>query len=83
MNRKENYADIELYKKTKREQARRHRAKYGSGSYAKRAWSAIENRMVIEHNISDAELARRLGRSQNAIQVHRSRLRRECCLSSG
>lgn len=77
MNRKENYADIERYKKTKREQAKRHRAKYGAGAYERREWSDIENRMVLAHDISDAALAEKIGRSQNAIQVRRSRLRRE------
>lgn len=75
MNRKEHYADLDRYKKTKREQAKRHRAKYGAGVYEKREWSPLEDSMVIEHNISDAELGEKLGRSQNAIQVRRSRLR--------
>lgn len=75
MNRKENYHDLEQYKKTKRQQSRRHRAKYGSNSYPSHAWSDAENQLVLSHNMSDALLAKKLGRSQNAIQVHRSRLR--------
>lgn len=75
MNRKENYHDLEQYKKTKRQQSRRHRAKYGSGFCPSHAWSDAENQLVLSHNMSDALLAKKLGRSQNAIQVHRSRLR--------
>lgn len=75
MNRKENYHDLEQYKKTKRQQSRRHRAKYGSGSCPSHAWSDAENQLVLSHNMSDALLAKKLDRSQNAIQVHRSRLR--------
>lgn len=75
MNRKEHYADLDRYKKTKREQAKRHRAKYGAGAYEKHEWSPLEDSMVLEHNISDAKLGEKLGRSQNAIQVRRSRLR--------
>lgn len=75
MNRKENYADLDRYKKTKREQVKRHRAKYGAGAYEKREWSPLEDSMVLAHDISDAELGIKLSRSQNAIQVRRSRLR--------
>lgn len=42
----------------------------------KRRWSDAEVRMIIEYDISDAVLAKKLGRSKNAIRVRRARLRR-------
>lgn len=40
-----------------------------------RRWSDDEVRMIIEYDISDAVLAKKLGRSENAIRVRRYRLR--------
>lgn len=41
----------------------------------KRRWSNDEVRMIIEYDISDAILAKKLGHSENAIRARRYRLR--------
>lgn len=44
---------------------------------AKRPWSELEDRMIIENNFSDDELAEKLGRSKNAIYMRKFRVRRK------
>ena len=41
----------------------------------KKQWTKEEEKMILDHNISDRELAEQLGRSVQAIQVRRSKLK--------
>jgi hypothetical protein len=40
-------------------------------------WTEAEQRMVLEHSIPDIELAAKLGRSEQAIQLKRVRIKRD------
>ena len=41
----------------------------------KRPWTKEEEKMILEHSITDRQLAQKLGRSVQAIQVRRSKLK--------
>lgn len=74
-NRKECYANMERYRKTKHEQAKRY---YGKTSYKyeRKSWTKIEDKLVLGHKVSDSLLSELIERSVGAIQTRRSVLRR-------
>ncbi len=75
MNRKKSYRDMEKYRKACRRQNQRY---YGKTSflYQPRLWTAKEDALVMERNITDPELSEKIGRSVRAIQLRRHRLRK-------
>lgn len=73
MNRKQDYKDMEKWRKTCRKQNQRYYAKT-SNLYSPRLWTAEEDAMVMEHNITDSELSVKIQRSVRAIQHRRHRL---------
>ncbi len=75
MNRKENYANLDLARKTRREQKNRY---YGKTAflYERRVWLPYEDQMVLDHTMPDTELSFRIQRSVTAIQVRRSVLKK-------
>lgn len=73
MNRKQSYKDMEKWRKTCRKQNQRYYAKT-SNLYSRRPWTAEEDAMVMEHNITDSELSAKIQRSVRAIQHRRHRL---------
>ncbi len=75
MNRKKNYRDMEKYRKACRRQNQRY---YGKTSflYQPRLWTAEEDTLVMEHDITDHELSEKISRSVRAIQHRRHRLRK-------
>lgn len=75
--RKEQYRDMNKYYKTRREQVRRWAQRTGSGQYPRRAWTEDENRLVLDHSITDRELGVKLRRSVLSIQVHRAYLKKK------
>lgn len=70
MNRKNEYRDMQRWHDTAMEQKARYYAarRYGSG---RRRWTADETKIVMEHRMTDDEIARMIGRSVEAVQVHR------------
>lgn len=74
MNRKSAYKDMDKWKAACNRQRQRY---YGKTSflYERRPWDEYEDRMVIEHNLTDSQLSDLLERSVRAIQVRRSRLK--------
>ncbi|MCD7785129.1 MAG: hypothetical protein LUH18_06065 [Oscillospiraceae bacterium] len=46
-----------------------------SNLYPKRAWTAEEEKLVMEHSVPDSELSAKIGRSLKSIQEKRRRLR--------
>lgn len=56
------------------------RGNYARGDFGhrtRRLWSQDEDRRVIAHTIPDRELAQDLGRSVQAIQVRRCKLKKD------
>jgi len=72
-NRRQNYADVDRARTTWAAQKRRYRSRTGSG-YGRRAWTEAEEAAVLDHSTSDRDLAARLGRSVQSIQIKRVRL---------
>ncbi len=75
MNRKENYANKDLARKTRREQKNRY---YGKTAflYERRVWLPFEDQMVLDHDMTDGELSIQIQRSVGAIQIRRSILKK-------
>lgn len=69
-SRKYKEKNRERYKEYKR----RYRNKTGSGFYKKREWTLNEAILVLEHNVLDRELSKKMKRSVQSIQVMRSKL---------
>ncbi|MCD7785624.1 MAG: hypothetical protein LUH18_08665 [Oscillospiraceae bacterium] len=67
-------------RKPTRERKRIDRKRYygkTANLYPKRAWTAEENKLVLEHSIPDSELSKKIQRSVKSIQEKRRRLRTE------
>lgn len=52
-----------------------YRKRTGSDKYVPRPWEEDEDRLVLEHKISDRELSEKIQRSVSAIQTRRSKLK--------
>lgn len=77
MNKKDNYKDM---KKWKAACKRQHYRYYNKTAFAPRGgepFSLLEDKMIMEHLVSDRELSTMLGRSMGAIQKRRWRLKNE------
>lgn len=77
-NRRGQYADDAKAQKTWREQKRRYRARTGSGTGERLGyeWTQAEDAAVLAREMTDRELAAKLGRSVQAIHLRRWRLNR-------
>lgn len=73
MLRKSNYRDLDKWRKTKREQKKRYYEKTRNGRNHRQRWAMREINMVMEHKITDTELATLIGRSVGSIQIMRSK----------
>lgn len=75
MNRKNNYADKNLWKRTVQSQKRRY---YGKTAFMPRkSWTIEDELKVLEHKIPDSELSKLIGHSVGSIQTKRSVLKRK------
>ena len=74
MNRKKDYKDMTKYTKTKNAYYKRYYGK--TAIYKPHLWSNVEDAMVLEHSITDHELSEKIGRSVEAIQIRRSKLKK-------
>lgn len=72
---KKSYANMEKYRKTKKNQNRRYYRKTAS-IYPTREWTIEEDKLVLEHSISDSELSKKIMRSVAAIQKRRCILKK-------
>ncbi len=73
-NRKENYRNMELFRKTRNAQRQRYYDK--TSKYKPRAWNKEEDEAVLSHDITDTELSEKISRSVASIQIRRSRLKK-------
>lgn len=65
------------YRKKNREKRNESRKKnyQQTAKYMRRIWSDEEDKLVLEHSITDRELSQKIERSVEAIQVRRTRLK--------
>lgn len=76
MNRKELYKDMERYRETKGKYYSRYYKATENARNSGKCWTAAEDKLVIEHSISDRELSKTIGRSMKAILVRRAKLKK-------
>lgn len=69
-NRKNKYADMDKFQKTRYRQRKKYYEKTAR-KYDPRPWNKVDDKMVLEHKISDTELSEKLKRSVKAIQNRR------------
>ena len=74
-NRKYAYADMEKFRKTTNAQKKRYYNK--TKFHCSNVWTAEQDKMVLEHLITDTELSKIIQHSVKAIQVRRSRLKKK------
>lgn len=74
-NRKYAYADMKKFWKTTNAQKKRYYSK--TGSYGPNTWTVEQDKMILEHLISDTELSKIIQHSVKAIQVRRCRLKKK------
>lgn len=58
----------------RREQVRRRQSKTSFALNGGKQWTEAEEKLVLEHDIPDFQLATKLGRSEHSIQIKRHRL---------
>ncbi|MBQ2937904.1 MAG: hypothetical protein IJE05_03370 [Clostridia bacterium] len=73
-NRKENYKDMEKWRKALNAQKKRYYSK--TAIYKPSTWTLEHDRLILEHNATDAELSKIIKHSVNAIQKRRCRLKK-------
>lgn len=74
--RKSTYKDMNKFRRTKYLGRKRYYAQT-SFKYPRRPWSDEEDKLVVEHKITDRELSEQIERSVSAIQGRRAKLKRE------
>ena len=74
-NKKQDYVDMEKYKKALYRQRKRYYQK--SAIYDPSDWTEEQDAMVLAHKISDFELSKKIKHSVNAIQKRRWRLKQK------
>ena len=73
-NRKEHYKDMEKFLRTRNAQRNRYYAK--TAIYEPNSWTSDQDKLVLEHNITDFELSALIGHSVRAIQIRRCKLKK-------
>ena len=71
------YCDMGKFRKSRERYKANYRNRTGSGKYGKHAWTNAELDMVLAHEITDRELSEKIGRSVAAIQIMRSKLKKQ------
>lgn len=75
--RKSKYKDLNKWRQTKRLQKQRYRERLGNNKYPRRNWTKEEDLIVLQHNIPDRELSKKLKRSISSIQSRRLALKHD------
>lgn len=71
--RKSNYKDIEKFRLTRNKGKRKYYSK--TAKYKPRAWTELEDVIVLEHKKTDTEISNYIQRSVCSIQIRRHRLK--------
>lgn len=74
-NRKYAYADMQKFRETTNAQKKRYYSQ--TGSYGPSTWTVEQDKMVLEHIITDTELSKIIQHSVKAIQVRRCKLKKK------
>lgn len=70
---KSNYKDIEKFRLTRNKGKRKYYSK--TAKYKRRAWTELEDVIVLEHKKTDTEISNYIQRSVCSIQIRRHRLK--------
>ena len=73
MNRKNDYADMDLFRETRKRQKRRYYGRTTNAVNRRQPWTVHDLERVLAHDITDTQLAAEIGRSVRAIQMVRSK----------
>lgn len=71
--RKSNYKDIKKFRLTRNKGKRKYFSK--TAKYKRRAWTELEDVIVLEHKKTDTEISNYIQRSVCSIQTRRCRLK--------
>lgn len=74
-NRKKDYKDMGKFLRTRNSQRNRYYAK--TAIYEPSCWTSDQDKLVLEHSVTDHELSALIGHSVKAIQVRRCRLKKQ------
>ena len=77
MNRKNEYKDLEKWRKSCENQRKRYYAKTTDAENKSQPYSVREIELILQHDITDTQLSKMIGRSVKAIQVKRAKLNKE------
>ena len=77
-NRKNLYANMEKFRKTRNSQKRRYYRK--TAKYERRTWTLEEEEAVLDKNMTDTELSKKIKRSVCATQNRRHILKRKLAM---
>lgn len=77
INRKDDYRDIDKWRKACNRQRKRYYRKTQNAENKGSRYTLKEIEMILDRKYSDLELSKLLGRSMQAIQGKRCRLRKE------
>lgn len=72
--RKSNYKDLNKFRKTRNRGKHKYYSK--TAKYKPRAWTELEDVIILEHKKTDPEISEYIQRSVCSIQIRRSRLKR-------
>lgn len=75
MNRREDYKDVDKWRKTCNAQRARYYARTVDAINSKTRWQPWEDEMILKMEVPDKELSRQLGMSMKAIIVRRCKLK--------
>ena len=70
---KSNYKDIDKFRLTRNKGKRKYYSK--TAKYKRRAWTELEDVIVLEHKKTDTEISNYIQRSVCSIQTRRCRLK--------
>ncbi len=73
--RKSNYKDLDKFRITRNRYKRKYFSK--TAKYKRRAWTELEDVVVLEHKKTDTEISNYIQRSVCSIQNRRSRLKKK------
>lgn len=76
MNRKESYKDLNKWRESCQRQKAKYYGKTSNAENSRQPYTQKEMELILDHNITDTELAKMLGRSVLSIQIKRSRLKK-------
>jgi len=75
MLKKQNYKDLNKWRKSKNRQRKRYYRKTQNAENSQSVWTKEDEDLVMAHSMSDTELSGLIGRSVGAIQKRRHNIK--------